>query len=583
MTTPREPMPPLPDPGDVPPGRPLHDVFVSYSTNDKPVADAIVARLEQAAIRCWVAPRDVIPGQVWGEAILTAIESSRLMVVVLSDAANQSRQVVREVERAVANNVVVVPFRIDASEPTGAMAYFLASEHWLDAMTPPLEAHVSQLVSVVRALLGAAVPPAGVPAPVPPPAGVPAPAQDAVLGAVPAAEWVVPPGRPVAAPAPTAVSGSRGLIIGAVVAAVVLVGVGGAWVAKLGPFAAGGAPIASGPVITTDPSGSADPSVAPSVTSTPSAPAQLGEDADVHLLTQLLPLDVAPECASAPLAGQEIAALTCDAAGPDEVRYELYAGLSDLRVNWRTILTAESIDTDSGPCTDDPEGEGGWWFEASPDKEEGRFACYEDGDALTFAWTDESAQVRIVFIGSPDGTIGALRDLWLDGDLDPSRDIAALLLGLDGEPATVPPEIVETCERVDETGPQTGAVECLADDVETVRFVRYASRDDLDLDWSDAIKELGFEEDGGGYCGEGEAGESGWNYGDDPDGTHRGRIACGIIDEGTVLAWTNWEYLIGVVLLGDDIAGLYDIWMGDSLEPVGPGAPIPSAEPSATP
>ena len=135
---------------------PAHDVFVSYSTGDKPVADAIVSRLEQAGVRCWVAPRDVIPGQVWAEAIIKAIETSRLMVVVLSGAANQSHQVIREVERAVAKEVVVIPFRIESVEPTGAMAYYLASEHWLDAMTPPLESHIAQLVRVAHALLDSA-------------------------------------------------------------------------------------------------------------------------------------------------------------------------------------------------------------------------------------------------------------------------------------------------------------------------------------------------------------------------------------------------------------------------------------------
>jgi hypothetical protein len=136
-----------------PAGQPGHDVFVSYSTRDKPVADAIVSRLEQAGVRCWFAPRDVMPGSVWGGAIVRAIETSRMMVVVLSGEANHSPHVLREVERAVANNVVVVPFRIESVEPTGAMAYYLASEHWLDALTPPLDSHIAQLVKVTEAVL----------------------------------------------------------------------------------------------------------------------------------------------------------------------------------------------------------------------------------------------------------------------------------------------------------------------------------------------------------------------------------------------------------------------------------------------
>jgi hypothetical protein len=172
-----------------------HDVFVSYSHDDKPVADALVARLEQAGIRCWIAPRDVLPGRVWGEAIIDAIETSRVLVVVLSGAANHSSQVVREVERAVANEVVVVPFRIESIEPTGAMSYYLSAGHWLDAMTPPLEAHISRLVEVAQALLDSGVGhlagrEAGPPPPPPPPSPPPPPPLS--TGAARHRAWLLP-------------------------------------------------------------------------------------------------------------------------------------------------------------------------------------------------------------------------------------------------------------------------------------------------------------------------------------------------------------------------------------------------------
>ncbi|WP_170963944.1 toll/interleukin-1 receptor domain-containing protein [Agromyces tardus] len=138
--------------------RPPHDrdVFVSYSTDDKPIADAIVHGLEETGIRCWVAPRDVMPGMIFGDEIVRAIESSRVMVVVVSDTSNRSHHVVREVGAAVANNVIVVPFRVDATELTGAMSYYLSTEHWLDAVTPPIESHVAQLATVVRDILATA-------------------------------------------------------------------------------------------------------------------------------------------------------------------------------------------------------------------------------------------------------------------------------------------------------------------------------------------------------------------------------------------------------------------------------------------
>ncbi len=149
-----------------------HDVFVSYSEKDKPVADAVVARLEQARIRCWAAPRDIAPGASWGGAIVDAISASRAMVLVLSANSNASSQVVREVERAVASGVIIIPLRIEAVTPTGAMAYFLGTQHWLDAITPPLEQHIDRLRIALGAVLGTE-PLAGQPdLPPPPPAAV---------------------------------------------------------------------------------------------------------------------------------------------------------------------------------------------------------------------------------------------------------------------------------------------------------------------------------------------------------------------------------------------------------------------------
>jgi hypothetical protein len=65
-----------------------HDVFVSHSVKDKRVAEAIVARLEADLVRCWVAPRDVVPGADWGESIINAIENSRIMILIFSENAN---------------------------------------------------------------------------------------------------------------------------------------------------------------------------------------------------------------------------------------------------------------------------------------------------------------------------------------------------------------------------------------------------------------------------------------------------------------------------------------------------------------
>jgi TIR domain len=130
-----------------------HDVFISYSSKDKTVADAICARLEARGIRCWIAPRDVQPGQPYGEEIIDAIHGSKAMVLVFSSNANASLHIPKEIERAVSHGVSIIPFRVEAVATAKSLDYFISSVHWLDAITPPLESHLETLANTLLAVL----------------------------------------------------------------------------------------------------------------------------------------------------------------------------------------------------------------------------------------------------------------------------------------------------------------------------------------------------------------------------------------------------------------------------------------------
>jgi len=130
-----------------------HDVFVSYASGDKTVADAVCATLESHGIRVWIAPRDVLPGIHYGEAIIDAIHECRIMVLVFSSKANLSGHIPKEIERAVSQGVTVMPLRIEDVAPAKSLDYFIGSVHWLDALTPPLEVHLQRLAANVQTLL----------------------------------------------------------------------------------------------------------------------------------------------------------------------------------------------------------------------------------------------------------------------------------------------------------------------------------------------------------------------------------------------------------------------------------------------
>ena len=142
-----------------------YDAFISHSSKDKLYADQVVRALESKGVRCWIAPRDIVPGHKYGEAIVEGIANCKIMVLIFSQHANESPQVEREVERAVHNKLQIVPFRIENVTPAKSLEYFLSAPHWLDAFSSPVDHHLEYLFNTVNLLLErtSSIPKASVP------------------------------------------------------------------------------------------------------------------------------------------------------------------------------------------------------------------------------------------------------------------------------------------------------------------------------------------------------------------------------------------------------------------------------------
>ena len=126
------------------------DVFISYPSARNEIATAMCAALEENGITCWIAPRDILPGITYADALIQAIDSSKVMVLVYSSETNTSPHILREVERAVHNNIPIIPVRVDNSDPSNAMMYYISTPHWLDAFVPPFEQHLDRLVKTIK-------------------------------------------------------------------------------------------------------------------------------------------------------------------------------------------------------------------------------------------------------------------------------------------------------------------------------------------------------------------------------------------------------------------------------------------------
>ena len=139
-------------------------VFVSYATSDRKQALAVCKAIESRGTKCWISTRDVAPGENYQEAIVRSIRDARAMVLVFSEAANNSDEIKKELSLASRYRVPVLALRIEDVEPSDAFAYELSTRQWIDAFEG-WEKSMDSLVGRIGQLSGAGPPASSAAAP----------------------------------------------------------------------------------------------------------------------------------------------------------------------------------------------------------------------------------------------------------------------------------------------------------------------------------------------------------------------------------------------------------------------------------
>ena len=147
------PIPPAPRSGS--PAAPTkqsepHDVFISYSSLDEALVDRVVAAVEVDGRRCWVAHRDIPPAVVsWAAPIVTAISSSRLALILLTEHSIGSDEVLREVTIAADEKIPMLAVSLDATPLAPGLRYFFTAGQRVDLVGVAGVEQVTRIVSAV--------------------------------------------------------------------------------------------------------------------------------------------------------------------------------------------------------------------------------------------------------------------------------------------------------------------------------------------------------------------------------------------------------------------------------------------------
>lgn len=123
--------------------------FISYSTKDEETAKKLVKTLEENGVKCFYAPRDIEPGTEYATEIIKAIKELDCVTLIFSSSSNASMYVLREINSAVLNNKVIIPFKVDDATPTESMEFYLGATHWLNAYPEISDTVINSLIKAI--------------------------------------------------------------------------------------------------------------------------------------------------------------------------------------------------------------------------------------------------------------------------------------------------------------------------------------------------------------------------------------------------------------------------------------------------
>ncbi|MCW0181705.1 MAG: TIR domain-containing protein [Zavarzinia sp.] len=106
-------------------------LFVSHHSSKYEVAQHVEKALARHGVDCWIAPRDVGPGEAFDTAIMKAIRDSAGVLLLFCSQSDKSPHVKRELILADSAHKAIIPLRLEEIVPDD-LAYHLASAQWID-------------------------------------------------------------------------------------------------------------------------------------------------------------------------------------------------------------------------------------------------------------------------------------------------------------------------------------------------------------------------------------------------------------------------------------------------------------------
>lgn len=124
--------------------------FISYSSQNQKMADAVRLLFIEKEITCWMAPYDIPAGSKYAYVINDALENCACLVLLLSRASQESQFVEREVERAISYKKPIVPIQLEEMKLNSGFKFYLGESQII--ALPDIQMDSAELNRVVNGI-----------------------------------------------------------------------------------------------------------------------------------------------------------------------------------------------------------------------------------------------------------------------------------------------------------------------------------------------------------------------------------------------------------------------------------------------
>ncbi len=131
----------------------MANIFLSHSTIDSELANFICESFERRGLSCWIAPRNIRPGEDWASSITNAIAEADVFFILYSKHSIKSSQCAKEIGIADRKKKYIIPYKIDDTEPEGAFDYYLTGCQWFIIDPSTGEYKMDELCDAIKGVI----------------------------------------------------------------------------------------------------------------------------------------------------------------------------------------------------------------------------------------------------------------------------------------------------------------------------------------------------------------------------------------------------------------------------------------------